>query len=705
MMLYKLSFSNIKKSFKDYAIYFFTLILAVCIFYVFNSIDSQTAMLNISSSTNDIIELLTTLLSGVSVFVSFILGFLIIYASRFLIKKRKKEFAIYMTLGMSKRKISLLLLLETLLIGLISLFCGLLLGIFISQITSIFVANLFDADMTKFRFNFSYSATIKSITYFGIIYLIVMIFNTFIINKCKLIDLLQSNKKSEKIKLKNPIICIIIFIISIIMLSIAYYLVTDGLTKLFTYQVEILFIPISLGGCGTILFFWSISGLLLKIFHRLKGIYYKNLNSFIIRQFSSKVNTMVVSISIISIMLFLTLCILSSALSIKNYFNNSLSKLAPADMQLELYSTFYGEENNIKENEIDSTEISDDKVSDDVISDGLNEFTREQLLSEINNIEEYFHELQSSEKIKDLVVVEKYVDDNFTLKDSYGLYYDVLKEKFPHVRYYNTVEIMKQSDYNNLANVLNLEHVNLKNNEYVFVSNYEAELYNTTMSMGSEMTVFGKTLVPNRNTTIEGFIEMSGNPSNTGFIVVPDDVVTDDDFCSKIITLNYMNNNDENTLGVRDRVCSPECGIPFMLNTKIDIKDASVGLSAVVTFIGLYLGIIFLISSAAILALKELSDSIDNKDKYNILRNIGVDERQINDALFKQILIFFMLPLSLAVVHTIFGIKFCNLILATIGVSGLFEPILLTSLFLLFIYGGYFILTYLCSKNIIKKNI
>ena len=94
MMLFKLSFKNIKKSFKDYAIYFFTLILGVAIFYVFNAIDSQTVMMDVTKSTRSIIDLMVNMLSGVSVFVSFILGFLIIYASRFLIKRRKKEFEI-----------------------------------------------------------------------------------------------------------------------------------------------------------------------------------------------------------------------------------------------------------------------------------------------------------------------------------------------------------------------------------------------------------------------------------------------------------------------------------------------------------------------------------------------------------------------------------------------------------------------------------
>ena len=178
MMLFKLSIKNITKSIKDYAIYFFTLVLGVAIFYVFNAIDSQTVMLNVSSSTSEIIRLMTTILGGVSVFVSFILGFLIIYASRFLIKRRNKEFGIYLTLGMSKRKISLILFFETLIIGVISLGVGLALGIVLSQLMSILVANMFEADLTKFQFTFSSSAALKTLLYFSIMYLIVMIFNT-----------------------------------------------------------------------------------------------------------------------------------------------------------------------------------------------------------------------------------------------------------------------------------------------------------------------------------------------------------------------------------------------------------------------------------------------------------------------------------------------------------------------------------------------
>lgn len=215
MMLFKLSLKNIKKSFKDYAIYFFTLILGVTIFYSFNSLQTQSVMLNLTKANNNSIDLISTVLSAISVFVAIVLGFLIIYANRFLMKRRNKEFGIYMTLGMGKGKISRIILFETILVGLISLVIGIVLGVAASQVMSIVVANLFEANMSKFKFVISYSAIIKTVICFLIIYTFVMLFNIVRVNKCTLIDLIKSNQKSEQIKIKNPYISIIIFILGV----------------------------------------------------------------------------------------------------------------------------------------------------------------------------------------------------------------------------------------------------------------------------------------------------------------------------------------------------------------------------------------------------------------------------------------------------------------------------------------------------------
>ena len=682
-MLFKLSIKNIQKSIKDYAIYFLTLVLGVAIFYVFNSIESQTVMMKVSSNTLEIINLMNQLLSSVSVFISFILGFLIIYASRFLIKRRNKEFGIYLTLGMGKRKISLILFFETLIIGILSLGVGLLIGFFLSELMSLLVANLFEADMTNFRFIFSSSAALKCLIYFGIMYLIVMIFNTISVNKCKLIDLINSSKKTEKIKLKNPILCVIIFIIACVMLIYSYYFVTSD-SKL-SGDVTSLYIPIVLGALSTFLIFWSLSGLILKIVMNMKGLYYKGLNSFTLRQVSSKINTTVFSSTIICLMLFITICFLSSCLSIKNSLTGNIDELSKVDVEI------------IKDRNVTDDFIKDYELNDEIIAD-----TKIDILETLknNNIDK--------NNFKDMLIVY-YYKTNLTLQDTLGDEYEEVKEKFPLMNFFVKENIMSISDYNKVAKLYGNKAYTLKENEYIVIADYNSmiDIRNKALNKNSKVTVNDNVLTPKYSECKYGFVDVGAQHLNSGIIVVPDNVVNENMPKKEILLANYnantksekqkinsLINNLENTYNKTNLVS---------YNTKIDMLESSIGLGALVTFIGLYLGIIFLISSAAILALKELSESTDNKERYKMIRKLGADEKMINKALFNQIFIFFMIPLSLAIVHSIFGIKFAKKILGTMGISGLTSSITMTFIFLVLIYGGYFLLTYFASKNIIRE--
>lgn len=192
-MFSKIAINNVKRSFKDYFIYFLTLTFAVCLFYSFNSIEAQNSMLEMGKSTMAFMSSLNKMIAGASVFVTFILGGLIAYANNFLIKKRKRELGIYMTLGMSKGKISKILVIETIIIGLISLVVGIILGILVSQSLSIITAKLLFVNLSKYRFIVSVNAVIKSAVYFGIIFLLVMILNQRTISKYKLIDLINAS--------------------------------------------------------------------------------------------------------------------------------------------------------------------------------------------------------------------------------------------------------------------------------------------------------------------------------------------------------------------------------------------------------------------------------------------------------------------------------------------------------------------------------
>lgn len=691
MMLCKLSLKNIKKSFKDYAIYFFTLILGVAIFYVFNAIDSQTVLLQTKKSTYDIIKLMTQTLSSVSIFVSFILGFLIIYASQFLIKRRNKEFAIYMTLGMSKRKISMILFLETIVIGIISLGVGLGIGIALSQFMSLLVANMFEADMTNFTFTFSQSALLKTFCYFGIMYLLVMIFNTIQISRCKLIDLINASKRSEKVKIKNPIVCILLFIIATSILGYCYYRVSvpDGTNAL---SVKELGIIITLGAVSTFLLFWSLSGLILKVVQGIHNIYYKGLNSFTLRQISSKINTTVFSMTIICLMLFITICVLSSSLSIKNSMTSNLKELAPIDIEL-------SKTRNIPK------ELQEDYG-----------YTDGQIASSYKNISETLKDLNIDEKkyLKDQTTLHLYIDSSLTYATTMGEGLESMKKAYPYLDYTSPEVIVKLSEYNKVAKMFNNETYSLDENEYMIIGDYESmtELRNIALEARTPLTIFGKELKPKYKEVKNGFIEISSNHITDGVIIVPDSVIDIKNNSPKLekeyLLANYKANDQKTKEEIEKIFTNPELNelYPDVIlngNSKIAIYEASIGLGAMITFIGLYLGIIFLISSAALLALKELSESADNVVRYNMLRKIGASDKQLNKALFRQIAIFFLFPLLIAIIHSIFGIKFCTFILETFGKEKMLSSVAMTLIFLVLIYGGYFLITYYCSKNIIKE--
>lgn len=688
-MLCKLSLKNIKKSIKDYAIYFFTLILGVAIFYVFNALESQTVLMDVSSSTQELIKLMMTMLSSVSAFVSFILGFLIIYASRFLMKRRNKEFGIYLTLGMSKRKISMILFLETLFIGLLSLGVGLGLGVILSQFMSLLVANMFEANLTKFAFVFSGSASVKTIIYFSIMYLFVMIFNTFSVSKCKLIDLLNGAKRSEEVKLKNPIVCTIIFIAASIVLGRAYYMVTAGLMDL--QEAQDIIWPIVMGVVATFFIFWSLSGLILRICQRRRKFYYKGLNSFTLRQFSSKINTTVFSTTVICIMLFVTICLLSSCLTIKNSMNANIKKLAPADVMF-------------------TTNMNMEKYYDNFRDYGYND---EQINNSHYMVKEMFNlfDFDITTYLKDYIEVNTYATADLTMNHTLGSKLEMVRTSFPFLQYDTKESIMKISDYNKVARFYGNEEYSLNDNEYMVVADFASmvNIRNIALENGEAINLFGHTLKPKYDSCQDGFVEMSSNHINTGIIVVPDAVVPEDYLIQNHLIGNYRTSDKKEITEIENRInalddntLSDEYLLPSG-SSKLAIKEATVGLSAMVTFIGLYLGIIFLISSAAILGLKELSESSDNKERFRVLRKIGTDEKMINKALFRQIGIFFLLPLVLAIIHSIFGIDFAVQILEVFGNDELLPSIIMTSVFIVFIYGGYFLITYYCSKNIIKE--
>ena len=693
-MLFKLSIKNMKKSFKDYAIYFLTLVLGVAIFYMFNSLDTQQAMLDVSTSTREIIKLMIGMLNIVSVFVAVTLGLLIAYANNFLINRRKKEFGIYMILGMGKRQISKIILFETILVGIVSLVCGIVIGVFASQFMSVLVAKLFEADMSKFTFVFSREACIKTCIYFAIMYLAVMIFNTITISRYKLINLLTAIKKNEKVKMKNPFISILIFLIAAGILGFCYYKVTVEADTI--REISQMLQIILLGILGTFLIFWSLSGFILRLVQSLKGTYLKGTNMFVLRQINNKINTTVISMTVICLMLFMTISILSSSLSLRNTMQKDLLDMTPVDLNLyktanlpEEY-TRYGKKYRPTEEAIEDSKIS--------------------IVETLEN-----NDFDIS-KLKDIVEIPIYATNDLTWGDFIGDKYEEVKAQFPMLKYDTAETIVKVSDYNKLAKLYGNEQYSLNDDEYILLCEFDnmISIRNSVLKDVNTLEIAGKEYKSKYNECKEGFIEMSTSHTNTGIILVPDSCnLTDDMKEETFLAANYNVTSDEEKEEIEKNFIESdsiliknlkEKGITLDGMTRISIIESSTGVAAIVVFIAIYLGIIFLIASAAILALKQLTESADNKQRYIILRKIGCDEKMINQALFRQIAIFFMLPLIFAIIHSIFGIQFAITLMSVLASKEeLLPSAIATVLIIGIVYGLYFLATYFGSKNIIKE--
>ena len=663
-MIFNLSFKNITKSLKDYSIYFFTLVVAVSIFYIFNSLEAQKSMLAMSSSKQEFVQSIVTIMNYLSVFVSVILCFLIVYSNNFIIKRRKKEIGLYLTLGMSKRKVSTMLVVETMIIGLFSLVVGLVIGILVSQGLSLLTVKLFEVDLSNYTFIFSKQALYKTIIYFGLIFVLVMIFNIITLSKYKLIDLLNANRQSEKVKFRNKCTVTISFILSVFLIVYAYRLLFSG--TLFMMDKKTL-IMIVCGALGTLLFFYSLSGFILTVTKRIKKIYYKNLNMFNLKQVNNQINTSVISTTIISLMLLLTIGILACSVTMTNAFNQGLYENNRQDFTIYSNNRFLDNEKTDLNMIINSRGFKDD----------VNEYVK--------------YDIYNVDGLTATALMEG--ADREVLKKKYG---DLIEFDVP-------LMVIKKSDYDNIMDILKEKKVNVLEDEYLEISNIDVLTQYLTpfYKNGNRININNNYLKPASDKVVNLALENSSSNSNTGVVVVSDKYLKNMIPIQSVLLGNYKDGNKEDREDAFVRSMRLINSDLYMV-TRIDMVTQSLGLKVMLIYVGLYLGIIFAISSVTVLAITELSTSSDNKERYKILRELGASDKMINRALFTQISIIFILPLVVALFHAFFGLTEINSLLKMMADIQIGKSLFWTSVFIVVIYGGYFVATYKISKRIIK---
>ena len=663
-MYSKIAFKNVKKSFKDYTIYFFTLMLAVCIFYTFNSVESQKAMSEITSSGESYVDILSKVISYVSVFIAFILGSLILYANNFLVKKRNKELGIYMTLGMSKNKISKILILETIIVGILSLISGLILGLIFSQGLSILVVKLFGLKMSTYSFVISGKAMIKTVLYFGIMFLLVMIFNSFVISKYKIIDLLTVGRKTEEVKFKSNIVYLITFILCVISLVTAYKLILE--VGLLGIKDKKFLISILLGVVGTFLFFFSLSGFILYIVKKNKKIYFKGLNIFIVKQINSKVNTNFISMSVICLMLFMTIGMLSTGFSFKNAIESGLKDSTPYDASANLY--------------IDEGEKA-------------------------NDIQKSLEYIGVKFNKEDKVVYYDLYTDNKTISEALNL----------NANMRSLMNYMKLSDYNKIRALDNQNAIELNKDEVLITSNYAntLEAIQNYVKNNDSIKIENKSYKIKDKKVIEENLKTDFMKDNMITVIVNDDVCDNMTLISSNVNVNFVGEGKEKRESdFTNKIYSYKTAdtnydkIGFVLGaSRTEIYESNKGMTTIVLFIGIYIGIVFLISSMAVLALQQLSEASDSIDRYKSLKRLGASEKDINKTIFIQTLVYFSLPVILAFIHSVIGIKVANDFVSVYNKPDIMGSSLITAGIFMIVYIIYFYITYSGYKNIVKNKI
>jgi putative ABC transport system permease protein len=667
-MYTKLAKRNMERSLKDYTIYFLTLVFGVCIFYTFNSIGSQKIMMKLNEYEAHSFQKIDEVMGIVSIFISCILGFLIIYANSYLIKRRKKEFGIYLTLGMENREISNILLIETILIGVFSLGIGLFLGVFLSQGMSIFTARLFHVELESFKFTFSSGAFIKTIVYFAIIYIVVFLFNTISITKLELIDLLTDGRKNENVKVKSLKTSMIIFIISIILIAAAYYIILSNNSRII-FADRTIIIPITLAVIGTFLFFFSLSGFLLRLVQNSKRVYLKELNMFLLRQINSRINTTFVSMSFVSLMIFISICMLAAGFSISKTLNKNIDDLPQYDATV-LY------DGKLPINEFLSKNINLNYYAEDYVT-----------------YYEYFNKNED-----EYLGIKTYIGKDEGERNKSNV--DVARDSL--------IKIMKLSDFNRIMKFYKKEGITLNKGEYATFGDIKELLPSIQKAMDkkTKIKVGGQELIPSKQPVMD--LTMDGIPGkvNACTFIVRDELADGLTPALGFLNLNFKGDKAKKEKEFLKEIHtlseSKKGEITLICNTNDQLRASVFGMAGMVSYLVLYMGLIFLIISAVILSLQQLSQSADNIERYKLLKKMGVDDEMLNKTIFTQTAIYFMLPLFLALIHSIVGLKIAKVVVNYLGAVNVTGQLLITTFIFIIIYGGYFWITYIGARKMVK---
>ena len=667
MTFFKLIIKNVHKNLRDYLIYFLTLMLAVSLFYAFNSISDQPAFSEMSMTRALLYEQLDKMISVLSVVISLVLAFLIIYANQFLLKRRKKELGIYMMLGMKKGRISRIFAGETFCVGVIALGVGLIFGFILSQGASLIALKLFAIELDKYQLVFSIGAFQQTVICFALIFFIVMLFNVWSVSNVQLISLLTASRKNENINTENHVFPVLMFVLSFFCIGTAGILFyRNGILpsrKNISFQIAGIALAI-----GSFLLFYSLAAVFSQFASSNKKFYLKGLNTFLVRQIGSKIRTNYVIMTIVCGLLTITICAVSIGSSTALAMNELAQSATPYDLN----------------------------VLSDVVIDGD------------SSIADYLAtcDVQISDYAENMEQISIYEADMTyaELFDGQKVNLWAIDEAMPAIK----VSAISISDFNLALSMQGKEPITLKAGEYLLNCNYKGTFQYISEALRNhpELTIGGITLRRASEELLQETYYMTSVGNNDrGTLIVPDSVAATLPKDINVLLVQYK--QGINTSEVLQKM------IPIGLDEthgyryteKNMMYDMFYGINALVTFLCCYIGLVFLLVCAALLALKQLTETTDNIYRYNLLQKLGAKRRQINRTLYAQTAVFFAVPLAVAGIYSILLVgkgmeiveEFMNLHISTnVGI---------TVVLFLIVYGSYFLATYLsCKRMVIEQD-
>ena len=681
-MYARIALGNVRRSIRDFGIYFLTLVLGVAVYYAFNSVTQQSAVLRLSGNMRTLVQELGTIIRGVSIFVAVLLAFLVLFGNRFLIRRRKREFAIYLTLGMDRRHVSGIVAMESLAVGAGALVVGLAVGVLLSQALLYATARLFNTHVTGFGLMFSGQACAYTVMSFAIIFLVVGALNVLEVSRFRLIDLMNADRKGEKSLVRNLPLSVALFVVSLALIGVAYHeLRVNGM-----YAIGWRFnLATALVSVGTFLLFFSVSGFLLRLGQSARGFYLRGLNMFALRQLSSRVNSAWVSISIVCAALFLAITSTCGGFAIVSSINQSVSAITHYDVSVAMYSTA-------------QTSYASD--ADDVSGSGKEALLKasvpdwDSLVADSARIDLY----QDPSMRLNLKTLRG--DTGVELPDSFAKYTNGL-DKVP-------IYVVSLSQYNATLALRGDKPATLGANEALVTTdtnNMVSFWQRVALKRGSFDFLGTAMRLRARGTTME--YQNSANTS-MGTIVVPDDVLESKrdqlEPLSSLLNVRATDSRAEARL-YREAVKAHQPGLLFAAESKSSAKEEVVGLTAIVGYLALYIGFVLFVSCAAILAIQQLSDVAESAPRYRVLFDLGAERSMVNHAILAQIATYFLFPLVVALAHSYVALGVLGGVIKTLGVLDFLRPRGVTMAIVLVRYGGYFLLTYGMARGVIGEKV